>query len=194
MNNLILEIEIYAKENNVPIIEKDSLLYIINLIKEKNIKTILELGTAIGYSSINFALTKEDIYITSIERDINRFNKAIENINKSNLQNRITLINEDIFNVQLKDKYDLIFIDAAKSQNEKFLNMFKNNLNKKGLIIIDNMNFHGLVGKSNEIKNRNVRGLARKIENFIDYLNNQNEFNIEYVKTGDTLCILTERK
>lgn len=194
MNNIIFEMEKSAKENNVPIIEKDSLLYIINIIKNNNIKSLLELGTAIGYSTINFALAKKDIHITSIERDINRFNKAIENVNKSNLNNKITLIKDDIFNVQLKDKFDLIFIDAAKSQNEKFLNMFKNNLNKNGIIIIDNMNFHGLVGKSNEIKNRNVRGLARKIENFIDYLNNQNEFNIEYVKTGDTLCILTERK
>ena len=187
---MIEEMLTYASINKVPIIDKESLSFITKLIKEKNIKSILELGSAIGYSAINFARINENITITTIERDTIRYNEAVKNVNKFKLENRINLINDDIFNVNIIDTYDLIFIDAAKSQNEKFLNKFKNNLNEKGIIIIDNLSFHGLVGKSSEIKGKNLRSLVKKIENFLEYLNNQNEFKVEIVKVGDTLCVL----
>ena len=85
--------------------------------------------------------------------------------------------------------YDLIVIDAAKSQNRRFLDKFKNNLNKDGIIIIDNLDFHGMVGKSSEIKSRNLRQMVRKIEKFLDYLDNQNEFDVEYIEVGDRLGV-----
>ena len=72
--------EKYAKENNVPIIEKESIEYIEKYIKENNVKTILELGTAIGYSTIRMALVSDDIHITTIERDGNRSIIALESI------------------------------------------------------------------------------------------------------------------
>lgn len=184
------EIEEYAIENNVPIIDKESLNYIIKLISERNILSILELGSAIGYSAINFALVNEEIEITTIERDTIRYNKALENIKKFKLNKRIEIIHDDIFNVDISKKYDMIFIDAAKSQNEKFLNIFKNNLNDNGIIIIDNLGFHGLVGNSNEIKSKNLRSLVGKIEKFLEYLKIQKEFKVEYILVGDTFCIL----
>lgn len=189
----LLEIEEYALREKVPIIEKDSLNYINELINKKNVRTILELGTAIGYSSINFALQNENIRIITIERDIERYKLAIKNISDFKLKNRINVINDDIFNVKIEEKFDMIFIDAAKSQNNKFLNIFKNNLNSNGIIIIDNLGFHGLVGKSNEIKSKNLRALVKKIEKFIEYLNSQKEFKVEYINIGDNFCIL-ERK
>ena len=85
--------------------------------------------------------------------------------------------------------YDLIIIDAAKSQNKRFLDKYKENLNKDGIIIIDNLEFHGMVGKSSEIKSRNLRQMVRKIEKFLDYLNTQEEFNVEYIEVGDKLGI-----
>lgn len=194
MKDKITKIEQYAIENNVPIIEKDSLEYIKKIIIKNNIKTILELGSAIGYSSINFASINENIYVTTIERDILRFTEAIKNINDCNLKDKITIINDDIFNVNIDKKFDLIFIDAAKSQNIKFLEKFKNNLNKNGLIIVDNIGFHGFTGKSIEIESKNLRGLVKKIENFIEYLKNQDEFNVEYIQVGDTLCILSRKE
>lgn len=184
------EIEEYAIENNVPIIDKESLNYIIKLISERNILSILELGSAIGYSAINFALVNEEIEITTIERDTIRYNKALENIKKFKLNKRIEIIHDDIFNVDISKKYDMIFIDAAKSQNKKFLNIFKNNLNDNGIIIIDNLGFHGLVGNSNEIKSKNLRSLVGKIEKFLEYLKIQKEFKVEYILVGDTFCIL----
>ena len=81
----------------------------------------------------------------------------------------------------------MVIIDAAKSQNRRFLDKFKNNIKDNGIIIIDNLDFHGYVGKSSEIKSRNLRQMVRKIEKFIDYLNNQNEFDVEYIEVGDKL-------
>lgn len=189
---LIDEIREYGIKNDIPIMSIDSIETIKKIINDNNIATILEIGTAIGYSTINFASCKSVNKITSIERDENRFNIAKENVLKSKLNN-IELILGDALNTEIKDKYDLIIIDAAKSQNRRFLDKYKNNLNDKGIIIIDNLDFHGFVGKSNEIKSRNLRQMVRKIEKFLDYLDNQDEFSVKYLEVGDRLGICTRK-
>ena len=188
LRKLILEIKEYGQNNNVPIMSDDTINKINEIINENNIHSILEIGTAIGYSTICFASNKNINKIISIERDNDRFEIAINNV-KSSEVNNIELIHDDAFNVELNEMFDLIIIDAAKSQNMKFLNKFKNNLNKDGIIIIDNLEFHGYVGKSSEIKSRNLRQMVRKIEKFLDYLNTQDEFNVEYIEVGDRLGV-----
>ena len=78
------ELEEYAMINKIPIMQKDGILYLCNYIKENNIKNILEIGSAIGYSSIMMANVNDNIMVTTIERDIDRYNIAIDNINKYN--------------------------------------------------------------------------------------------------------------
>lgn len=191
ITNLINEIEDYAKLNNVPIMMKDAISYICKIIEEKNINSVLEVGTAIGYSAINMAITGTNV--VTIERDVERYNKALQNIEMAKLEEKIEVIFGDAFDIKESRKFDLILIDAAKGKNKEFIEKFKVNLNENGLIIIDNVDFHGLVGKSEEIKSRNLRSLVRKIERFIDFLNNQNEFEVIKVNVGDGLIIL-ERK
>lgn len=193
MNELIIKLEKYASKYKVPILNKESLEYIQNIIKERNIKSILELGSAVGYSAINFALTDAHIQVTTIERDEKRYLKAVKNIKKFKLENRINIINDDILNVNIKEKYDFIFIDASKSQNEKYFNMFKDNLNDGGIIIIDNLGFHGFVGKSDKIESRNLRSLVKKIEKFMDYLETQDEFKVKIVNIGDVIGLIERR-
>ena len=89
---MIEEIEKYAKEHKVPIMLKDGIEYLCNYIQENHIQKILEIGTAIGYSAIKMALVKENIHITTIERDEERYNIALENIQNMHLEDRITLI------------------------------------------------------------------------------------------------------
>ena len=186
----ILELEQYALENNIPIMMKDGIEFLINYIKENNIKNILEVGSAIGYSAIRMCLVDEDIKVTTIERDINRYNEAVKNINNFNLSDRINIINCDAFNIELKDKYDLIFIDAAKSQYIKFFEKFKVNLNDNGVIVSDNLDFHGLVNKNiNDIESRNVRGLVRKLNNYITFLKENEEFKTVFYEIGDGISI-----
>ena len=88
--------------------------------------------------------------------DKERYNIAVKNINEFNLISRINIINDDAFNVNLKEKYDLIFIDAAKAQYIKFFEKFKDNLDKNGVIISDNLKFHGLVDGNDDNLSHNV--------------------------------------
>ena len=126
MKENILEMEEYAKENNVPIIQKDSIIYIMKYIKAHNIKNILEIGSAIGYSAILMASADNDINVTTIERDETRYMECLKNIKKCNLDKKISVVYQDALEVNLSDenKYDLIFIDAAKAQNIKFFEKF----------------------------------------------------------------------
>lgn len=186
-NDLISDIKRFAKKENVPIMQKESLDYLISFIKQHDIKSVLEVGTAIGYSTI---LIKEVVNnITSIERDEERYKIAVKNVELSNLNN-ITLIKGDALDITITDKFDLIFIDAAKGKNKEFLDKFKSNLNENGYIIIDNMDFHGLVGKSMTIEKRRLRSLVKKIENFIKYMEEQTEFKVTKIDKGDGLYLL----
>lgn len=185
----ILEIEEYAENNNIPIMLKDGIEFLCDYIKHNNVKTILEIGSAIGYSAIKMALVDENIKITTIERDKNRYDIAIKNINDFNLNNQINIILDDAFNVELNNKYDLIFIDAAKSQYIKFFEKFKINLNDNGVIFSDNLDFHGLVKSEEKIESRNVRGIVRKLKNYIDFLKENKEFETHFYSIGDGIAV-----
>ncbi len=186
-------LEEYAKENNIPIMESDGIEYLTNYIKKHNIKNILEIGSAIGYSAIKMCLVNNDIKVTTIERDEKRYLQAIKNIEDFDLKNRINIIHDDAFNIELKDTFDLIFIDAAKSQYIKFFEKFKNNLNNNGVIISDNLDFHGLVNGDYENLSRNVKVIVRKLKNYIEYLKENKEFSTEFISIGDGIAV-TKRK
>ena len=187
--NLIREMRTYAEKDCVPIMQRDGINFLVEQIIKKDVKNILEIGTAIGYSTIIMAFIRDNIKITSVERDEKRYLKAVKNVKKAHLEDRINLIFNDALEVNIKDKYDLIFIDAAKAQNIKFFEKFKDNLNEKGLIITDNMNFHGLIEKEEEIKSRNLRALVRKIKNYRKYLEENTEFKTEFLNIGDGIAI-----
>lgn len=184
----------YAKDNHVPIMLQDGIDYIVNYIKNNNVKSILEIGTAIGYSAINFALVDSNIKVTTIERDDIMYNEAIKNISEFNLNNQINVIHNDALYTEINGKYDLIFIDAAKSQYIKFFEKYKNNLNNNGVIITDNLNFHGLVSDDSNITNRNTLQLVKKIRNYIDFLKENKEFCTEFLNIGDGISISKLKK
>ena len=188
------ELELYAKENNIPIMQKDGILYLCDYIKENNIKNILEIGSAIGYSSIMMASVSSDIKVTTIERDKDRYEIAISNIKKYNLVDRINIIYGDACDVEVEGNYDLIFIDAAKGKNTYFFEKFKNNLNKDGVIITDNLSFHGLVEDNSLIRTKNQKGIVNKIKSYIEFLDNNEEFNTTYIEVGDTISISKRRE
>lgn len=189
INKELSLIEEYAKDNYVPIMLKDGIEYLCNYIKENNIKNILEVGSAIGYSAIKMALVSEDITITTIEKDENRYNMAVDNIHKFNLDKRINIILGDAKEVELTDKYDLIFIDASKGNNIYFFEKFTNNLAQDGVIITDNLSFHGRVEDASLITSKNQLGIVKKIKTFIEYLDNNKEFTTTYVSVGDKIAI-----
>ncbi len=185
----IPELEEYAKEYNIPIMLEDGIEFLCDYIKKNNIKRILEIGTAIGYSAIKMASIDKDIKITTIERDKDRYSLALKNISDFKLEEQINVILDDALNVDLSDKYDLIFIDAAKGQYINFFEKFKTNLNNNGVIISDNLSFHGLVESDWSTLTRNVRGLVRKIKNYKDFLDENKEFKTDYYDIGDGIGV-----
>ena len=194
MDELIKEIEKYAEEKNVPIMQKKGIDFLCKIINKKEYKNILEIGTAIGYSSIKMANVSNDINITTIEKDEERYMLALKNIKKAKLDKRINVIFSDAIDVNLDDKYDLIFIDAAKGQYIKFFNKFKKNLADDGVIISDNMSFHGLVETDERIKSRNLRGLVNRIKRYIEFLETNQEFKTKFYKVGDGIAVSVKKE
>ena len=175
MKDLIIEMEQYASLHNVPIIEKESITFIMKYIKANKIKNILEIGSAIGYSAILMASTAQDV-------------------TKCGFEQKINVVFQDALDVNLTDvSYDLIFIDAAKSQSIKFFEKFKYFLKDNGTIITDNLKFHGNVGKSSEIESKNLRSLVGKIENYIEFLKNNPEFETKFYNVGDGLSVSVKK-
>ena len=188
-NDIIKEMEKYAEENSVPIMQKRSMTFLCKFIEKNNIKKILEIGTAIGYSAINMALVNDEIEVVSIERDQDKYIEAINNIKKCNLDKRVSLILGDALELDLQDKYDMIFIDAAKGQYLNFFNKYKDNLVDDGFIVSDNIEFHGYVENYDKIENRNLRQLVGKLIKYIDFLKDNEEYETKFYKVGDGLAI-----
>ncbi len=188
--NIIKQIKDYADINNVPIMLDDGMDFLLDYIKKNNVKRILEIGAAIGYSAIMMCTADPDITVTTIERDEKRYLEAVKNIKRVGLQDRITLIYQDAFDVDLEEEYDLIFIDAAKAQSRKFFEKFEKNLVRGGTIITDNMNFHGLVGQQLEnIESRNIRQLVRKIKEYIFFLQDNPRYETKFLDIGDGIAV-----
>lgn len=191
----IKEMEEYAEEHSVPIMNKRGMNFLCKFIEKNEIKTILEIGTAIGYSAIRMALVNKNIHIVSIERDQERYIEAVKNIKKFKLDKRITLILGDALdlNVDLTDKFDMLFIDAAKGQYTKFFNKFSKNIEDDGVIVSDNMNFHGLVNEVDTIENRNLRQLVTKLKKYITFLEENDNFDTKFYKVGDGIAITVKK-
>ena len=190
MEDDINSIKEYAYANNIPIMQDEGINYLINYIQENNIKNILEIGTAIGYSAIMMCMADKDVSVVTIERDEKRYLEAIKNIKKFKLEERIHLIYNDALEVKLNNQYDLIFIDAAKAKKKNIFERFEKNLRESGTIITDNMNFHGLIFEDEKnITSRNLRQLVRKIKDYRIFLENNNYYETEILNIGDGIAI-----
>lgn len=187
---LIDDIKKRALNDNVPIIQDEGIEFLIKFIKEHDIKRILEIGTAIGYSAIKMASINSDITVTTIERDEVRYKEAVKNVNECELNDRITLIYGDALEVDVDGNYDLIFIDAAKGKNIDFFEKYTSLLVKGGYVITDNLSFHGYVYMNeNEISSRNIRGLVRKIKKYINYLKTNEKYDTTFYTFGDGVSV-----
>ena len=190
MKETIIQMERYAEANNIPIIEVDSIKFIMKYIKMNNVKSVLEIGTAIGYSAILMANASADVEIPTIEKDEKRYREAVKNVNSCGLDKRIDVVYNDALEVNLAGhSYDLIFIDAAKGGYIKYFEKFCNYLNPGGVIITDNLKFHGLVKNKNMVKSKNLKGIVDKIEKYIEFLDNNKDYITKYYDIGDGLSV-----
>ena len=194
----IRELEIKAKELDIPIIQKEALEYIVEKLNQQSSSKILEIGSAIGYSAILFVSNANNCKIETIEIDQERYDLAKYFIELYDLKEKITIhhadalsFNED--NLIIKE-YDCLFIDAAKAQYQKFFEKYIKYVKDDGYIIVDNLDFHGMINHIESIKNRNTRQLVRKIKLFKEWIFNHKDYHCDYVMVGDGLAIIKRNK
>lgn len=169
-DELILEMEAYAQEYNVPIVTKEVAEYLRFLVSSYKIKNILEIGTAIGYSGILMAkeIKENNGKLYTIEIDEERYNLAQENFKKSGLSNIISIKGDALEKVKkINDTFDFIFIDASKGHYMEFFEDSYKLLNEGGIIFIDNIMFRGYLYKEYP---KRFKTIVKRLDSFIDYL------------------------
>ena len=191
MNNQELEkIKQKALEEHIPIIMDDTLEVIENYLKENKPHKILEIGTAVGYSAICFTeILAEDGQIDTIERDTERVKEAKENIKKAEVENKINIYEGDAVEIlpTLKNKYDVIFIDAAKGKYPFFLKEALRMLNTNGIIFADNILYKGYV--MSDYNKHKQRTAVRNLREYIKEVSENPNLETEILEVGDGLAI-----
>lgn len=189
MDHRIENLKEKALKDHIPIMMEEGLSYMLAYIEKNHIKNILEIGAAVGYSAICMASIDDEIHVTTVERDEERYKQAVQNIKAFHLEDRITIYHADAFDLNLEDTYDFIFIDAAKSQYIRFFEKFEPNLKVGGTIFSDNLEFHGLTHTTEPIASRNVRGIVRKLNAYITFLKEKENFDTTFFHLGDGISI-----
>jgi predicted O-methyltransferase YrrM len=189
---MLKEIKEYARASWIPVILDDSLKYIEEeILKGRKLNKILEIGTAIGYSSICFSkFLTENGKIDTIEIDKQRIMIAKVNTDMMGVSDKINIIEGDALKVikKLDDKYDFIFIDGPKSHYIEYLPICLNLLQKDGVIIADNILYKGMVtGNYTDHKQRTA---VNRLRQFIDMVENDASLTHELVDVGDGLMII----
>lgn len=193
-NHDLLLIREFCLNHDIPIIRDDVADFVNLIIYISKSNNLLELGTAVGYSSINFALHNEKLQITTIDNYLERTKIAKENFNKLNLTTRFNLIEDDITNVlkQLinnNSKYDIIFLDAAKAQYINWIEDIKKLMNNNSILITDNIfNDNNSFLNKLSIEKRD-RTIHTRMRSYLDYIFNDKDFISNIYNLGDGITV-----
>lgn len=181
----------YAETNRVPIVSQDVARFIELLLKIIKPKNILEIGSAIGYSSLIMSKAS-DANILTIEKDEETFKVLKENLKKYDTDNKIKAINDDAINtlksMDKEVKFDFCFIDANKSQYEEYLNLVYDLTSDNALILIDNILFRGFVAKNED--NKRYRTIIKNLKKFIEDVKSDKRFTASLLTVHDGLLLL----
>lgn len=188
------DLEKYAKNHRVPIMEPVSMNFLTQLVKLYKPEHILEIGTAIGYSALRMKNAHKDVKITSIEREQTMYEQAIKNIKSYDNDNNIDVILGDAIDeikklYNNKTKYDFIFIDAAKGKYKEFFELVQPLTSKEAVIVCDNILFRGFVADPELAESKRLKKLAKKIDHFNKWLMEQKDYSSSIVPIGDGMTI-----
>lgn len=189
------ELEDFAKENGVPIVQKEAGKFLEFMVSMKKPLKILELGTAIGYSSIlMYDASKTNPDIVTIERSKEMIELAKENIKRFNLEDKITIKEGDCLEVleNLDEEFDLIFMDAGKGHYNHFLPHCLRLLKEDGIIIADNVLFRGMVPSEELVKRRKIT-IVKRMRTYLEMVSNDENLITSVIPMGDGIAITKRR-
>jgi predicted O-methyltransferase YrrM len=194
-SEILKELEKYALENNVPIVQIEVANFLKLMMKIHKPKKILELGTAIGYSAILMSIaTNNTSSITTIERDKNMLDIARQNIANLGLENKIDVIEGDCLEIlpTLEHEYDLIFMDAGKGHYNEFLPYCLKLLKREGIIIADNVLFRGMVASDDLVKRRKIT-IVKRMRSYLETISSDKGLLTSVIPMGDGIAVTTRR-
>lgn len=191
MNEKQLEIiKQKALEGHIPILMDDTLEIIDKILLRRDVTRLLEIGTAVGYSAICFTkYLNEKGIIDTIERDVERIEQAKVNIKKAEVEEKINIIEGDAVEIlpTLNEKYDVIFIDAAKGKYPFFLKQSLRMLKEDGIILADNILYKGYV--MSDYNKHKQRTAVRNLRKYIKEVEENPELETQILEVGDGLAI-----
>lgn len=189
------ELEDFARENKVPIAQKETAKFLEFMVSMKKPLRILELGTAIGYSAIlMYEASGTKPTITTIERDENMIKYARKNFEKYNLEEKIEIKEGDCLEIleNLNDPYDLIFMDAGKGHYNHFLPHCLRLLKDDGIIVADNVLFRGMVASNELVKRRKIT-IVKRMREYLELVSNNKELITSVIPMGDGIAVTKRR-
>ena len=193
MEELLREMEGYAALHHVPIINERGRQAFLQVVQEAKPHRVLEIGTAIGYSSLLMAQNgAADIDITTLELSDERIKTAQGYIDRSAYADRIHIMGGDAAENLLKlqmtgQKFDFVFIDAAKGQYVDYFHKIQPMLATKAVILADNVLFRGYV-KGDVPTPRRFKTIVKRLREYIELVS-QPPYVTEILENGDGLAV-----
>ncbi len=192
---LLGELEDYAAIHLTPIIQKEVRCLLDSILTYKKPNRILEVGTAIGYSAIFFAMhTDDDGEVITLERDLDYIERAKNNISKSDVSHKIKIVEGDAVDtiMSIDGEFDLIFLDANKSKYRHYFDVMFPKLKEGGLLICDNILYKGMVS-NDELLPRKHYTIVRALREFLPFLTNHPQLSTSIIPIGDGVTISVKR-
>lgn len=188
-NGLLRELETYAKEHDVPISQPETIRMIEVLMKSGGIKRVLEIGSAIGYSAIRMA-EATDAEVDTIEINEEMVRLARENLRRAGLESRVRILCGDANEVLegLGGAYDMIFVDAAKAQYNRFFPHCMRLLKEGGLLVSDNILYKGMTATDELVQHRK-RTIVKRLRVYLEMLRDHPDLDTAVLPVGDGVAL-----
>lgn len=188
----VKEIEQSARKDHIPIMDPVSMQFVTQLIQLQKPEAILEIGTAIGYSALRMAESYRHTKVTTIERDVDRYYQAKENVKRLNKERQIEIIYGDALDILPSlphESYEMIFIDAAKGQYKHFFELSHSLLKNNGIILSDNVLFRGYVMNPENINHSRYKKMVKKLQEYNQFISGHPNYSTSIIPIGDGVAI-----
>lgn len=191
------DMERFAEEHHVPIMRPEGIDAFLQLLRVQQARTILEVGSAIGYSALRMASLHPEVHVSTIERDEERFKTACNYIQASEHTAQVQIFHADALEFDIQtlpyEKYDALFIDAAKGQYQLFFDRYAPLVKPGGVIYSDNIFLNGLTQVPMDQVPRRKRTMVRKLHAFTQQLQQNEQYDSYFFPLGDGLLVSTKR-